>query len=105
MLLPRLETNPAKVMLTPIALDMIASLVLLNGRLAVGVGASLGVHDEPKRVSRGLLGSRALRLAQLLGFDLSYLLEPGAPRRARRWLVTLLETFPAEVVTVAAVHR
>ena len=86
-----------------VALDVVASLVLLNGRVAVEVGTLLRVGDEPQVVGGELL--LLVRVAHLLGLDLHDLLIPVAPVLARGGLVALLQAVPARVVAHAAVDR
>ncbi len=73
-LLPGVEADPTKVELALAALDVVAALVLLDGRAAAGAG--LAVRHQPIAVGRLL--RVAARRAQLLRLHFRHLTEASA---------------------------
>ena len=100
-LLPRLQANPAEIVLAFGTLHMIAAFVFLNGRLTGGTRFRVG--DEPEAVE-GYFGL-GIRVVQFLGPNLTDFLLPVDPVRAGTRLVSVSQTFPTEEMIVAAIDR
>lgn len=87
-LFPRAETHPAELILTNVALHVVAASALLYGPLTFLVGTHLRVYNDPGEV----LALRAILLLPLLEhFTVS-------------WPVLLVATLEAEGVAAKAVH-
>ena len=87
--LPRLRTHPAELVAAHLACHMVTPCALLDGSLALRIGAHLGVGQDPGEIL-GL--SRALDLPLLKHFAVS-------------WPVLLVAALKAERVTAEAVNN